>query len=55
VVPLTLTLNGDVAIFTITTAVEFGPEVSYSHACHWYMQRGWRACTAGGTRATDGV
>jgi hypothetical protein len=42
--PLALTLDGDVAIFNIMTAVEFSPEVSHSDACCWYTQRGWRAC-----------
>jgi hypothetical protein len=34
--PLTLTLDGDAAIFTIPTVVEPGPEVGRSDASCWY-------------------
>jgi hypothetical protein len=52
-VPLVLTLDGDAAIFNITTVVEHGPEVGRSDACRWYMWWGQRVCTTGGLRATD--
>jgi hypothetical protein len=42
--PLTLTLNGDAAIFEIMMAVELSPEVSHSDNCHWYTRRGWHVC-----------
>jgi hypothetical protein len=45
VVPLTLTLDGDAAIFASTTVVELGLEVSHSDARCWYTQRGWRMCS----------
>jgi hypothetical protein len=38
VAPLALALDGDVVVFTITTAVEFGPVVSCSDACRWYTR-----------------
>jgi hypothetical protein len=52
-VPLVLTLDGDAAIFNITTVVEHGPEVGRSDACRWYMWWGQRVCTTSGLRATD--
>jgi hypothetical protein len=42
-VPLALALNGDAAMFPITTAVEFSPEVDHSDTCHWYMWHRWGA------------
>jgi hypothetical protein len=42
--PFTLLFDGDAAIFTIVTAVEFSLEVSRGDACQ-YMRRGWRTCS----------
>jgi hypothetical protein len=39
--PLTLVLDGDVAIFAIMIVAELGR----SDAHHWYMWQGWRACS----------
>jgi hypothetical protein len=38
--PLTLVLDGNMAIFTITAMVEFSPEVSHSGTCRWCTQWG---------------
>jgi hypothetical protein len=39
--PLTLALDGDAAVLTIVTAVEFGLEVGCSDTCCWYTQHHW--------------
>jgi hypothetical protein len=45
VAPLALALDGYVALFAITTVVEFGPEVSRSNTHCWYMWCCWRTCS----------